>query len=127
MSWRRDPRLIVVGWSMRHIHITLDAVVLYGVLLHPADDERRGTGVGSGEAKTGPALQLRNSTSPTRECHHTGEADSSGRPSSGVTVAAAAAVATAAVTCAETKINGLDDAVDRRKSSTDQCGKLSNV
>lgn len=37
LTWKRDPRFIVVGWSMRHVHIALDTLVLYGVLVKPVE------------------------------------------------------------------------------------------
>lgn len=33
MSGTKDPRIIVAGWCAKHIHITLDTLVLYGTLL----------------------------------------------------------------------------------------------
>lgn len=68
VAWKRDPRFIVVGWSMRHLHIALDTMVLYGVLVKPSDglDDSRLDG-DTEETKNGsPATNKEQSTGEGR-------------------------------------------------------------
>lgn len=56
VSWKRDPRFLVVGWCMRYLHIALDTIVLYGVLVNtPATEKMGGDGDEEQNASTGPA------------------------------------------------------------------------
>lgn len=89
--WKRDPRFIVVGWSMRHVHIALDTLVLYGVLVkrshHGGEKIVTVKAEGNGDVDAGlrrsfelsnnntPATQTLNDTSSNKAAVPTPEPD----------------------------------------------------
>ena len=66
--WKRDSLLIVAGWSMRHVHIALDTLLLYGVLVKHSERGEKISTVGTEEnleAATGRAIELSYSSPAT--------------------------------------------------------------